>query len=75
MADNKVTTALETKTVTKAKSRKACPNCNATVFQGPFQRGPIEDGTFITREVWYQCVNCHTAHLESELVDQPTVNW
>lgn len=33
--------------------------CGATVFQGPFVRGPIENGQHIERERLYQCVNCH----------------
>ena len=74
MADNSKTETT-TARVMKATTRKACPRCSATVFQGPFQRGPIEDGTFITREVWYQCVNCNTAHRLEDLTDQPAVNW
>ena len=42
----------------KTKTIKKCI-CGATVFQGPFQRGPIVDGVQIVREILYQCVNCN----------------
>lgn len=38
---------------------KVCPHCTATMFQGPFFRGPIQDGVLIKREEVYQCMNCH----------------
>lgn len=40
---------------------KQCPNCGATIFQGPFFRGEIGmDGTMVTvRETVFQCMGCN----------------
>lgn len=43
----------------QAAPKKECPNCKATIFQGPVTRGEIVDGAFVVRETLYQCVTCH----------------
>lgn len=48
---------------------KRCPNCNATIFQGPTTRGPIEDGEYKPRETLYTCVQCHRVAALEELED------
>ena len=54
-----------------AKTAKRCPACQATVFQGPFQRGPIVDGMMTVRETLYQCVNCHAVRPLEQFEDYP----
>lgn len=46
----------------KQADRAECPNCGATLFQGPFQRGHFEGSKFVVDEEVYQCRNCHTEY-------------
>ena len=55
------------------KTIKQCPNCGATVFQGPYGRGEIVNGEFVTKETLYNCANCHRALAIREMVDRPIV--
>ena len=41
---------------TKEVSR--CPQCTATLFEGPITQGEIVNGNFIARTTQYKCVNC-----------------
>lgn len=41
------------------KTLKQCPDCGATIFQGPFHRGPIVNGKQEVSETLWQCVNCN----------------
>ena len=54
----------------KTKTIKKCI-CGATVFQGPFQRGPIVDGMQIVRETLYQRVNCNRVDALEKFEDFP----
>lgn len=36
-----------------------CPYCASTIWQGPFQRGPIIGKAMVVREVLYQCMGCN----------------
>lgn len=47
--------------------RKRCPQCKATVFQGPSMRGEIVDGQFLVRETLYACVTCHAVRPMEQL--------
>ena len=51
------------------KTLKQCPNCGATVFQGPFQRGPIVNGKHDAQETLWQCVNCNRVSPVDGLAD------
>lgn len=43
----------------KSKTLLRCPQCHATKFQGPFQRGQFVNGKFVPEtEVW-QCLGCN----------------
>lgn len=57
---------------TEGKTIKQCPQCGATVFQGPYARGPIENGKLVARETLYQCVNCHRVAVLAEIGDHET---
>lgn len=41
------------------KILKRCPNCGATRFQGPEQRGEISNGQFVKLEELWLCVGCN----------------
>ena len=56
----------------QSRTLKKCPNCGATVFQGPFVRGPIENGALVARDTLYQCVNCNRVAPLSDIPDFET---
>ena len=45
--------------VQSADTLGECPSCKATIWQGPFMRGPIRNGEFAANETLFQCMNCH----------------
>lgn len=49
---------------------RECPACNATIFQGPFNRGEIANGVLEPREVLYQCVRCNRVLPLSEIPER-----
>jgi hypothetical protein len=49
---------------------KECPKCHSTMFQGPWQRGPIVDGVFAAKETLYNCVGCHVVLSVAEMQDR-----
>lgn len=55
------------------KVEKECPSCHATMFQGPWQRGPIVDGVFTPKETLYNCVNCHAVLTVEQMQDRVTL--
>lgn len=57
------------KTRKATKITKRCPNCGATIFQGPVQRGPIVGDVHQVKETLYTCVNCHALKALHELDD------
>lgn len=57
--------------VTVDKIIKECPNCRATLFQGPYHRGEIVNGEFVAKETLYNCANCHRPLALSEMNDRP----
>lgn len=59
----------ETEVKAEGRVLKQCPDCSATMFQGPFTRGPIVNDVFVKREELYQCVNCHRVWPLAELHD------
>lgn len=61
---------MPTKKDESPKTAKRC-TCGASVFQGPFQRGPIVDGLQIVRETLYQCVNCNRVAPLEQFEDFP----
>ena len=46
---------------------KVCPQCESTVFQGPFIRGPIVNGEHQSHETWYQCMGCNAVRMLEQL--------
>ena len=55
-----------------SKTIKQCPQCGATVFQGPYTRGPIENGKLQPRDVLYQCVGCNRVAALGDISDHAT---
>jgi hypothetical protein len=51
-----------------SKEEYRCPTCGANFWQGPFDRGPIEEGELIVAEMVYSCVNCHAVCSHAQMV-------
>ena len=70
MATPKPNPAPEAETPKATKELSSCPQCSATLFQGPFAQGEIVNGDFRARTTLWQCVNCQTLWPADKLVSR-----
>ena len=61
------------KSSNKARVIYRCPECDSTIFQGPFHRGEIVDGEFVARQIVFQCRLNHHEFLLEQAVPRPTM--